>query len=275
MGCFTVLRSKKKKSEQTTYTRRVNPQESSPTTLPEPHVQTRTLQSAPSSFNTRAKPVQPLNMVTNSRTRALSAPSNLNAAEQEALSSTEGEEHEQCHGRIGSMKEQRSPSPQPLPLPSPQLHTQSASALKTMGSFKSVTSSGPLNPSGPLPLPPSGTLRNFSYEELAAACHNFSRERCMSEGFSSVIYRASFGDDNSGFKKLEATVTHLHLSTQVMLDCFFIWDWLFNDFSMLILHHTVILCLTKKKNSIADTDMQIDAAKFFLLLSLSCYSLSF
>ncbi|XP_057486598.1 probable serine/threonine-protein kinase PBL1 [Actinidia eriantha] len=214
MGCFTVLRSKKKKSEQTTYTRRVNPQESSPTTLPEPHVQTRTLQSAPSSFNTRAKPVQPLNMVTNSRMRTLSAPSSLNAAEQEALSSTEGEEHEQFHGRIGSMKEQRSLSPQPLPLPSPQLHIQSASVLKTMGSFKSVASSGPLNPSGPLPLPPSGTLRNFSYEELAAACHNFSRERCMSEGLSSVIYKASFGDDTSGFKKLEATVTRLHPSTQ-------------------------------------------------------------
>ncbi|KAA8517643.1 hypothetical protein F0562_015115 [Nyssa sinensis] len=181
-----------------------------PTTLPEPQIQTRALQSAPPSFRTRVKPVQPNNRVTNSRTRALSAPSSLNAAEQDALSSVECEEQEEPKSRVGSMKEQRPPSPQPLPLPSPQ----SAAVLRTMGSFKTVNSSGPLNASGPLPLPPSGTLRNFSYEEIANACHNFSPERCMSEGLSSIIYKASFGDDASGSKKLEATVTRLHPSAQ-------------------------------------------------------------
>ncbi|CAL5420438.1 unnamed protein product [Camellia sinensis] len=209
MGCFTVLKSKKKKPEQSSHVTRVNPQEHSPTTLPEPHIPTRALQSAPPSFRTRVKPVQPINRVTNSRTRALSAPSYLNAAEQDALSSIECEVQEESKSRIGSMKEHRSPSPQPLPLPS-QIQIQSSSVLKTMGSFKSMTASGPLNASGPLPLPPSGTLRNFSYEEILSACHHFSPERCMSEGLSSVIYRASFGDD----KKLEATVTRLHPSTQ-------------------------------------------------------------
>ncbi|KAL6954511.1 hypothetical protein U1Q18_008648 [Sarracenia purpurea var. burkii] len=214
MGCFTVLKCKKKKPEQTSYARRVNPQEHSPTALPEPHSQTRSLQSAPPSFRTRGKPVQPTKRVTNSRIRALSAPSSLNAEEQDALSLIECEEQEQPKSRIGSTKEHRSLSPQPLPLPSPQIHIQSASVLKTMGSFKSGTSSGPLNASGPLPLPPLGMLRNFSYEELAAACHNFSPERCTSEGFSSVMYRASFGDDTVGLRKLEATVTRLHPSPQ-------------------------------------------------------------
>jgi len=213
MGCFTVFKSKKKKSEHTTYTRRINPQELSPIALPEPHIQTRSLQSAPPSFRTRVKPVQPIIQVTNNRTRTLSAPSSLNAAEQDALSSIECEEHEQSKSRTGSMKERGSPSPQPLPLPSPP-HIHSASAPKTMGSFKSATFSGTLNSSGPLPLPPSGSLRNFSYEELLAACHNFSPEQCMSEGLSSVMYRACFGDDTSTSKKLEATVTRLYPSAQ-------------------------------------------------------------
>ncbi|KAI8015792.1 putative serine/threonine-protein kinase PIX7 [Camellia lanceoleosa] len=209
MGCFTVLKNKKKKSGQTTYVRHVNPQEHSPTTLPEPQIRTRTLQSAPPSFRTRVIPVQPINNVTSSRTRALSAPSSFN--EKVGLSSMECEEQEESKGRIGSMKEQRPPSPQPLPLPSPQI--QSVAILKTMGSFKAGTTSGPLNASGPLPLPPLGTLRNFLYDELAAACHNFSPECCMSEGLSSLMYRAFFGDDTSGSKKLEATVIRLHPST--------------------------------------------------------------
>ncbi|KAG5535115.1 hypothetical protein RHGRI_023035 [Rhododendron griersonianum] len=213
MGCFPVLKNKKKKYEQTTYIKHVNAQEHSPTTLPEPHIQTRTLKSAPPSFRTRAKPTQPIHKITNSRTRTLSAPSSLSAAEQDALSAIECEEQQQeSKSTIGLGKEHRSPSPQPLPLPSPQ--TQSSSVLKTMGSFKSATSSGPLNGSGPLPLPPFGTLRYFSYEELSAACHNFSPERCMSEGLSCMIYRASLGDDNSSSKKLEATVTRIQAYTQ-------------------------------------------------------------
>lgn len=217
MGCFPVLKNKKKKYEQTTYIKHVNAQEHSPTTLPEPHIQTRTLKSAPPSFRTRAKPTQPIHKITNSRTRTLSAPSSLSAAEQDALSAIECEEQQQeSKSTIGLGKEHRSPSPQPLPLPSPQ--TQSSSVLKTMWSFKSATSSGPLNGSEPLPLPRCGTLRNFSYEELSAACHNFSPERCMSEGLSSMIYRASLGDDNSSSKKLEATVTRIQAYTQVLLD---------------------------------------------------------
>lgn len=219
MGCFTVLKSKKKKTEQTIYVKRVNPQEHSPTALPEPQCQTRSLQSAPPSFKTRVKPVQCSMRVSSSRARALSAPSSLDAAEQDALASTECEEQEEPRSRFGSMKEYNSPSPQPLPLPSPR----GTNALKATTSFKMINSSGPLDMSGPLPLPPTshptltakGTLINFSYEELASACHNFSPERCMSEGLSSVIYRASFAEDASGSRKLEATVTRLHPCSQV------------------------------------------------------------
>ncbi|KAL5550606.1 hypothetical protein UlMin_000782 [Ulmus minor] len=216
MGCFTVLKGKKKKSEQPVFVKRINPKEQTPTTLPEPKVQTRTLQSAPPSFRTRVKPIQPVSKVANNRTRALSAPSTLDAAEQDALSSLEYEEVEQeSKFRNGSIKEQRPPSPQPLPLPSPQ----GPPVLRSNGSFKSMTSSGPLYASGPLPLPPtSGALRNFSYEEVAAACLNFSSDRCMSEGLSSIIYKGSFGEDASSSKKFEATITRLHPSTQGLKD---------------------------------------------------------
>lgn len=217
MGCFTVLKSKKKKSEHSAYIKRVNLKEKEPITLPEPKIQTRSLQSAPPSFRTRVKPIHPVSKVTNNRTRALSAPSTLDAAEQEELSSIEYEETKESKYRAAWTKEQlkkeeqRSSSPQPLPLPSPK----GPAALKNAGSFKLGTASGPLYASGPLPLPPSGSLRNFSYEEVSNACHNFSSDRCMSEGLSSIIFKASFGDDDSSSKKFEATVTRLHPSTQV------------------------------------------------------------
>ncbi|MCI10650.1 putative receptor-like protein kinase, partial [Trifolium medium] len=53
----------------------------------------------------------------------------------------------------------------------------------------------------------------FRYDEIAAACHNFSIYRCMSECLSSTIYKASF-DHEASSKKLKATVTCLHQSTQ-------------------------------------------------------------
>jgi hypothetical protein len=210
MGCFTGLKSKKKKSEQTAHIKLVNPQEQTPTTLPEPQIPTRSLQSAPPSFRTRVKPTQQNNKVKNSRTRALSAPSSLDAADQDALATAEYEEVEEEEEVSKSRKEQHlAISPQPLPLPSP--------ALKNTSSFKNP--SGPLYASGPLPLPPtpSGALRNLPYDEIAAACNNFSSDRCMSEGLSSIIFKASFGDETtSGSKKFEASVTRLHPSTQAL-----------------------------------------------------------
>ncbi|XP_022733124.1 probable serine/threonine-protein kinase PBL1 [Durio zibethinus] len=209
MGCFTVLKSRKKKSEQSFFVKRIAHKTHMPTTLPEPQVQTRSLQSAPPSFRTRVKPVQPNNKATSNRTRALSAPSSLDGAEQDALASVEFEEQEELKSRVGGVKEQMLSSPQPLPLPSPR-----GAVLKTVESFKAGNASGPLFASGPLPLPPSGTLRTFTYEEIAAACHYFSSDRCTSEGLSSVMYKASFGDDVSSSKKFEATVTRLHPSAQ-------------------------------------------------------------
>ncbi|XP_077213997.1 protein kinase superfamily protein [Tasmannia lanceolata] len=215
MGCFTVLKSKKKKIEQPIRIKPINHQDNTPTTLPEPQSQSRSLQSAPPSFRTRAKPVQSVNLqsanrVSISRTRALSAPSSLHVADEEAFSSIEYDEQEEAKLRAGLAKDQRAPSPQPLPLPSPQ----TGAVLKNMGSFKSSNASGPIFASGPLPLPPLGGLRNFPYDEIAAACQHFSPERCVSEGLSSMIYKASFGDDASGSKKLDATVTRLLPSTQ-------------------------------------------------------------
>lgn len=225
MGCLTVLKGKKKKSNPNIHVKQINPQDPTPTTLPEPLTQTRTLQSAPPSFRNRVKPVQPNNT---NRERALSAPSTLDAADQDALSSAECEEHEESKTR-GGVAGGLPPVPQPLPLPAP--HT---AIFKPMGSFKGGGGGSgllpPLSASGPLPLPPSGTnhlppmipaplptsgpLKNFSFEEIAAACHNFSPERCVSEGLSSVMYRASFGEDTSNLKNLQATVTSLHPSSQ-------------------------------------------------------------
>uniref|UniRef100_A0A2P2M7J7 Uncharacterized protein MANES_09G117600 n=1 Tax=Rhizophora mucronata TaxID=61149 RepID=A0A2P2M7J7_RHIMU len=214
MGCFTVLKNKKKWTEWTVSVKRFMPKEQSPTTLPEPWIQTRSLQSAPPSFNTRGKVVQPDNRMINNRARALSAPESLDAAEQDALASIEYDQHEDLKSRVGSAKEQQPPSPRPLPLPSPL-----SSAMKPTNSFKIGNGSGPLFASGPLPLPPSGTqsgsLRSFSYEEIASACHNFSSEQCVSEGLSSITYRASFGDDTSSSKKFEASAC-LHPSTQAL-----------------------------------------------------------
>ncbi|RHN58963.1 putative protein kinase RLK-Pelle-RLCK-II family [Medicago truncatula] len=212
MGCFTILKRKKKKPDQIVYVKRVSPGEDSPTVLPEPQTHTRSLQSAPPSFKIRVKPIQPSNKATNNRIRALSAPSSLDDAEQDALATIEYEEQEGSKYRTGSWKEQRSPSPQPLPLPSPK----GGGTLKTVGSFKLGIASSPLYASGPLPLPPTGSLRNFSYDELAAACLNFSSDRYMSESLSSTMYKASFGDDTStsSSKKFEATVTRLRPSSQ-------------------------------------------------------------
>lgn len=212
MGCFPVLKSKKKNHGHSVHDKNVSSKEIVPTMLPEPQIRTRSLQSAPPSFKTRVKPVQPANGAAGSRIRTLSAPSTLDAAEQDALSSVEYDEPEESIGRFGLNREQRSPSPQPLPLPSPQVVV----ALKHTGSFKSVVSTGPLYASGPLPLPPVGAAKNFSFEEISAACHNFSAESCVSESLSSLMYRASFGDDASTSKRFEATVTCRHPSNQVI-----------------------------------------------------------
>ncbi|CAH9083417.1 unnamed protein product [Cuscuta epithymum] len=203
MGCFTVLKSKEKKmsdKNKISHATRLNPRGHSPTVLPEPLTQTRALHSAPPSFKIRARP----------------AASSMDEAGQDpTLMSNEFDEYEESRGRVGSTIESiSSGSPQPLPLPSPH----PTASLKTMGSFKTVNASGGrFNAfSGPLPLPPvtvssTGSVRNFSYEEIAAACHNFTSELCVSEGLSSVMYSASFGDDA---KKLDATITRLSPSSQ-------------------------------------------------------------
>ncbi|XP_074317530.1 putative serine/threonine-protein kinase PBL18 isoform X1 [Silene latifolia] len=206
MGCFTVLKSRKKKSDQNVHINRVLPQESTPTALPEPQTHNSALQSAPPSFRTRGKPVQLPNKPASYRTRALSAPSSFHGPDRDTSSSVEYEE-----------KEERSPSPQPLPLPS----SHGSGVLKPAGSFKSGNASGPLYASGPLPLPPSrpsGTLRNYSYEEITSACHSFSPENCTSETISSTTYKASFSDVSCSSRKVEATVTRFCTTAQGLKD---------------------------------------------------------
>lgn len=213
MPCFTVWKSKKKRADQRVHVKSVNPKEEHlPTVLPEPQLEGRSLQSAPPSFRTRVKPIQPVNRVSSNRARALSAPSSLDSAEQDSLDAIDYDGQDESKLYSGTIKEQKSSGPRPLPLPSPQ----ATASLKISGSFKSATSSGPLFSSGPLPLPPTGSLRNFSFEEVSAACHNFSSDRCVSEGLSSFIYKASFGDDSSNLRKFEATVTRLYSSNQVL-----------------------------------------------------------
>ncbi|XP_047148426.1 serine/threonine-protein kinase PCRK1-like [Vigna umbellata] len=276
MGCFTVLKYKKEKINKIRYTKCVSHIEHVPTVLPEPQIHTRSLHSAPSSFRNRVKSTHPINKVTNPRTRTLSAPSALDVATQNTLTTVEFEDQEESRYNVGSLKGQHSSNPLPLPLPS----HQGGGELKATGSFKSGIVSGsvygpdvaeqdalasveyeeqeeskhrvglvkdhcstnsqplplpsrqgggaalkakistklgmataPAYVCGPLPLPPTGLLRNLPFEEISAACHNFSSDRCMSECLSSTIYSASFGDDASSAKKFEATVTRLHSST--------------------------------------------------------------
>lgn len=218
LGCFP-LKSKKKRGSVSM--KRLDLEESKPTALPEPpKIPSRNLQSAPPSFRTRVKPIQSNNGGTgemSSRARVMSAPSSIHgAAERDLLAGVyHDEQDEQPRDPRTSTKES---SPQPLPLPSPR----TGSSLKNWGSFKSFNgSSGRLSSSaavsGPLPLPPSGSVRSFSYDEVMTACNAFSSDRCVVEGLSSVMYMASFGDEasTSGLKKVDATVVRLHVTTQV------------------------------------------------------------
>ncbi|CAG7890662.1 unnamed protein product [Brassica rapa] len=199
LGCFP-LKGKKKRGSVSM--KRLDLEESSkPIALPEPppKVPSRNLQSAPPSFRTRAKTSNV--EISSSRTRVMSAPSSIHGvAERDLLS-----------------HEEQETSPQPLPLPSPR----TGSSLKNWGSFKSFNgSSGRLSSSavsGPLPLPPSVSVRSFSYDEVVSACSAFATDRCVSEGLSSVMYMASFGDEaasTSSLKKVEATVVRLNVITQ-------------------------------------------------------------
>ncbi|KAJ4893167.1 Protein kinase superfamily protein [Raphanus sativus] len=225
LGCFP-LKSKKKRGGSVS-TKRLDLEASKPIALPEPpKAPSRNLQSAPPSFRTRVKPVHSSNGDTSSsssRARVMSAPSSIHGTAERDLLAGGGVFHEEQQDeqprdpRSISTKE---PTPQPLPLPSPR----TGSSLKNWGSFKSFNgSSGRLSSSavsGPLPLPPSGSVRSFSYDEVVSACSAFATDRCVSEGLSSVMYMASFGDEaaaastTTNLKKVEATVVRLHVVTQ-------------------------------------------------------------
>ncbi|MQL85799.1 hypothetical protein Taro_018323, partial [Colocasia esculenta] len=206
MGCFTVLKSKKKKAQQISM-KNISVKEKPPAIYPEPERQGRSLQSAPPSFRTRDKSSQSATQVTSNRARVLSAPSSLDKVHL-SLGELNDQEEEKNQGEL--LKDQGFSNPQPLPLPSPK----DASILKNMGSFKLNYQNTPVLTSGPLPLPPFGGLRNFSFKDIATACQNFSVDRRASDSLSSTIYMASFGDDASGARKLEATVTCLLPSSQ-------------------------------------------------------------
>ncbi|KAG0466509.1 hypothetical protein HPP92_018089 [Vanilla planifolia] len=208
MRCFAILRGKKKKDEVPSSNKSLSVEEErigSP--LPEPEFCGPSLKSAPPSFRNRAKPVLPASLPVYGRARALSAPSSLIVTDHDVSSSTEFDEQEESKLRCEAAKEQRFSNPLPLPLPSPR----GTSILKNLGSFKSNNGGSPVLSPRTLPLPPlgGGGLRNFTYEEIAAACQKFSADRCVSEGISSTVYKATFGDDSVGSKKLEATVIRL------------------------------------------------------------------
>ncbi|GAU30822.1 hypothetical protein TSUD_267420 [Trifolium subterraneum] len=119
----------------------------------------------------------------------------LDAAEQDGLETFQYEEKEWSKYQDGLMKRKRPSSPKPLPLPPPQ-EISPMKAASCSKSGKAIDS-----------------VLYFRYEEIAAACHNFSIYRCMSECLYSIIYKASF-DHEASSKKVKATVTCLHQSTQ-------------------------------------------------------------
>ncbi|WOK96714.1 putative serine/threonine-protein kinase NAK [Canna indica] len=208
MGCFTILKHKKKRSVNFASKRTPSVKDNTASTLPEPDSLGPSLQSAPPSFRNRTKSFQSVTQLPNIRTRALSAPSSLVVADRDAL---EFDDLEESQGRGRLVKDRHFSNPLPLPLPSPQTNT----ALKKISSFKSSNGSGPINPSGPLPLPQlKGGLRSYSHDEVSAATMHFSLENCMSESTSSTVYKATFPDDIITSKKIEATVNQLNNSLQ-------------------------------------------------------------
>lgn len=219
MGCFSVLRPKKRSTHALNRhppSRSVTP----PVRLPEPEPAGPSLQSAPPSFRNRAR-TSSMSSVS-SRARTLSAPSSLVLADQDTISPAGFYDQEESKSKAVIKDEHRYSNALPLPLPSPE-DSRSAATLKNWGSFKTSSNvsgplvSVPLDFSGPLPLPPlSGNgLRNFSHEEVSVACQHFSTDRCMSEGISTTMYKATFGDELVATKKIEATVTRVLASSQV------------------------------------------------------------
>ncbi|XP_062207280.1 probable serine/threonine-protein kinase PBL1 [Phragmites australis] len=215
MGCFTVLRSKKKKipfeSPLVAGKKPADTREITSSRLPEPEVHVPSLQSAPPSFRNRAKISHSKNKVSNSRARVLSAPSTLIVVDPFGFPYPEFKDQNDSRDKEGSAKGHRFSNPLPLPLPSLE-----GNSLRNFGSFKASNVSGPLETSGPLPLPPKKCdgLRIFSYEELSSACQWFSSDQCVSETLSSTSYKATFRDDFNGMKTTEATVARLLPSTQ-------------------------------------------------------------
>jgi hypothetical protein len=214
MGCFTGLRSKKKKSPLVASKKHAYARETS-LRLPEPEAHVPSLQSAPPSFRNRAKICQSANKVSHSRARVLSAPSSLILVDQDGLPYAEFDDQDDSRGKGGALKAHRYSNPLPLPLPSPE-----GNSLRNFGSFKAINASGPLETSGPLPLPPKRCdgLKNFSYDEISSACQCFSGVQCVSETLTSTSYKASFRDDFVVPKMTEAIVARLLPSNQVLLN---------------------------------------------------------
>lgn len=220
MGCFSVLKPKKRRNIHESNKRPPNRSETSPVRLPEPEPAGPSLQSAPPSFRNRARSSSQSSI--SCRARTLSAPSSLVLADQYTISPASYYDQEESKSKAAVKDNHRYSNALPLPLPSPE-DSESPLSLKNWGSFKTTSNvsgplvSVPLDFSGPLPLPPlSGNgLRNFSYEEVSAACQHFSTDRCMSEGISMTMYKATFGDEMVATKKIEATVTRVLASSQV------------------------------------------------------------
>ncbi|XP_058729389.1 probable serine/threonine-protein kinase PBL16 [Vicia villosa] len=256
MGCLTVIKNMKKKYERSK-SQIGSRNEKVSTAMPQLQA-SRSLHFDPQNPKTSVKSPNPINQVTNNRTRTLSAPSALQDAE--ALASVEQEEGEMSKSLARLMKVAPLPSPVPSPLPLPLPSPRNRGPLKLRMASDPFYASGSGNDTAeqdgvetfqcdarewyknrdrsmkkmhlarPLPLPPKGRyplkatsspkpetvidpVRFFLYEEIVAACHNFRWDRCMAECFSSTIYKASFFHEAS-CKKLKATVTRLHPSTQ-------------------------------------------------------------
>lgn len=249
MGCFTILKHKKKKSVDFVCKKIPNARKNTGSTLPEPDFHGPSLQSAPPSFRNRTKFAQSVTQFPTIRTRALSAPSTLAVTDREAL---EFDDQVESRDRRRLVKDQHFSNPLPLPLPSPE----AKSVLKNFASFKSTNASAPTNISGSLPLPRSKDgLRSFSYNEVSAACLPFSLD---SEGSSSTVYRASFEDEMVTSKKIEATVSCLLHSSLVII----MWRlWFLGQYFlfMILIVHLHKLSFSTRKETIKSSCLKQNA----------------
>ncbi|MED6115052.1 hypothetical protein PIB30_086456 [Stylosanthes scabra] len=207
MGCFLTLL--KKKLDEMKLKNQISRNKNLASHLAEPRRQSvsSSALSSPASF--RAEPSNPVfpNIINNFHGGPVSASSSsLSEAEQDAVAAIAHVQQPRCQYGLSNGLFPTHPHPHPVPLPRPP---PALSPLKA--NVSSSPTSSPVSPSR------TSSLRYYRYEEILAACQNFSSERCVLQCVSSSNFKASFGDDSSS-RTVEATVTRVNPSIQDLRD---------------------------------------------------------